>query len=244
MARGLVDPLTRFRIAMDWLQSDVSEMGRFIDIGESGLKSESEDLGRWYKKRTQGFSEEQRSEFADFNYEDVVMVRDVAPQMFRKACFVMLIGVWETTAANLVRTLHRFGLLRNKPQQKIYCDRSKKYLLDEIGFRKSAFRGAWRFCERAAKVRHIIIHNNSRLPCGVQGNLGDHVETARRFIKDTPHIHLSDHSSIELDRDFCHLVDEKTVECIQSLTDEATRIYRLRTKGTSQDNSGAYGATT
>ena len=243
MARGQINELTRFRVAMHWLQSGMDETEHFIHIGESGLKSEFEDWGDWYKKRTKGFSAEEKRDFIDGYYDDLVMVRDVAPQMFRKACFVMLIGAWETTAANLVRTLHRFGVLPTKPQQKIYCDKAKEYLRDDIGFRKSIFRGAWAFCERAAKVRNIIIHNNSHLPRDVQGTLGNGVEIARRFIRYTRHIHLSDHSDIELDQGFCHAVNEKVVECVKSLTDEAVRIYRLRMKNIQQD-SGSHGTKT
>lgn len=240
MARCQINGLTQFRIAMKWLQSGMNRMGDFIQIGESGLKSEFEDWGDWYERQTDGFSDEEKSDFIDGYYEDLAMVRDVAPQMFRKACFIMLIGVWETAAANLVRHLYQFNILGNKPIQKIYCDKAKLYLRDDVGFRKSTFRGAWDFCERAAKVRHIIIHNDGRLPYGAQGKLGNNVETARRFVRYTRHIHLSQHSSIELDREFCYTLNEKVVESVRSLTNEAVRIYRLRMKNT-QQNSGSHG---
>ncbi|MCX5644609.1 MAG: hypothetical protein NTZ17_07970 [Phycisphaerae bacterium] len=231
MARQQTNPRL-FTIAIQQLQIGLDEMRRFIDIGEHALESEFKDWGDWYEKQTQGFSEEEKHEFVDAYYDDLATVRDLAPQLFRRACFVMQVDFWETTAANLVRTLHRFGLLSGTPKQRIYHGGSKDYLLNHVGFRKSAFGRAWAFCERADKVRNIIVHNNGELPHTpqTQNNLAKDVKIAKRFIKSTAHIHLSDSSSVELEQGFCYAVNEKAVECVETLIAEAHRIHDARGK--------------
>ena len=223
-----------FKIALEGLRVGLNDMEQFIRAGESALQSEFESWGEWYDQQTQGFSEEEKQDFIDAYYDDVALVCDMAPQHFRRACVIMLIGYWETTAANLVRTLRKLELLQPPPdkcREPLYHWKSKACLLDYGGFDKSVFGQAWNFCEEVNIIRDIIAHSNSRIPyLHPDEKYYKESERAKLFIEGTPDIYLSNSYIIELDSGFSETVNRAVVESIQCLMAEAQRIHRQKSK--------------
>lgn len=224
--RHRVAPSLRlFSIYRSLWEYRANDLREFLRISEGGLASKFEDWGDWYEERTKGLSDEQRSEFIDDYYDDLAMVRDTAPNLFRHAAFVMIVGFFEATVADICRLLHRTKKVTHAPRQKLYLDASSEYLTAKAGLPALLFGGPWDRCKQAEWLRDAIIHNNGRLPAHADGKLGDAVEAARGFVEGSAHISLSNHGDILIDAGFCEDVLELHEKMVRRLLKMVERAF-------------------
>lgn len=191
-----------------------------VAVLELGLENKLRQWSNRYEEKTKGWSEEEKAAFVDHYYDDIVTLKDTAPNILRQAMFVFLIDYWEVFVAELCRFLYDTGKCRKKPRQKLYIEHSKKYLIDTALFNNDVFGSEWEFCESAKVVRHIVLHNNGEVPVNAEGDLADKVRKARDFISITSHISVSTTDDIQIGEGFCELVASNIKKCIKCLLQE------------------------
>jgi hypothetical protein len=187
-------------------QASVNDLREFLRISEAGLVSEFKSWGDSYEKRTTGFSDEDKDRFIDAFYDDLALVRDTVPNLFRHAAFVMIVGFFEASVADLCRLLHRTKKVNHEPPQLLYLSESTKYLTTEARLPKSMFGRSWIYCRRAESLRNAIVHNNGTIPAHAKGWLVSAVEAAQLFVKRSPNVSLSDRGHVLIEPGFCESV--------------------------------------
>ncbi len=185
----------------------LDEIAKSLDLVENGLKNKFQDWEEWYEKKTEGYSDDEKSNFIDWYYDDLAMIRDTAPNMARQAMCVCISGYFETFMADMCRFVYKAKLVPSEPRQKLYLEDSQKYLIDKASFCEKLFHcPEWEFCIKASYVRNAIVHYNGRVPNHLQGNLKKQVEIVKQFINDTEGISTTTFGDILIDIKYCELV--------------------------------------
>ena len=200
-----------FHIHKEVWEYRLNDLREFLRISEAGLTSKFKDWGNWYEERTKGFSEERKGEFIDNFYDDLALVRDTVPNLFRHAAFVMIVGFFEGSVADICRLINRTKKV--SPEQKLppmlYLRDSSKYLI-KAGLPESLFgrRLGWEYCKRAVCLRNAVIHNNGQIPAHADDNFAVAIKAARTFVKRNAHISLSkhEHGDVMIKPGFCEYV--------------------------------------
>ncbi len=215
----------RFRLHRRLWEYRLDDLRGFLRISEAGLSSKFEDWGDWYKRRTEGFSDEEKQEFIDFYYDDLSMVRDTAPNLFRRSAFVMTVGFFEASVADLCRLLHGTGSVRRSPKQKLYLDASREYLVACAQLPDSLFDECWDYCKQIEYLRNAIIHNNGEIPSTATGSLGAAAESAKSFVRGHAHVSLDDHGEVVVGPPFCESVLDQYEQIVRRLLDAIEAHY-------------------
>ena len=197
----------------------LSELHEFVRITNQGLSSEFKKFGQWLNQRTAEMNEVEANRFADIYYDDLAMIRDLAPQMLHYAQYLVLFGVFEHEAGHLCRTLRRDGKASREPPDNLYLHKVEDFLRQHAGFRKKVFGKAWGFMLRARYPRNAIAHNRGRLKKNGQ------VGKAKAFIRGHPKLHLNDWDTVVVEEGFCEDMLEKMEAAMQSLIGEARTKY-------------------
>jgi len=193
----------------------VEQMRGFLKITNSGTASEFAKFGEWVDQQTSGLSARDADEFIDHYYDDLAMVRDIAPQMLHYAQILCIYGAFEHAAADIYRTLHRLTKATRKPPKNMYLHVTQKHLVDFAGFRKKAFGKDWTFLMQVREVRNAIAHGDGRL------RQDNKAIAAKRFIKANKHLGLDQLDTILVERAFCKDLLGRIEKAMQLLFDEA-----------------------
>jgi hypothetical protein len=163
----------------------VQEMEEFLNLTDSGISLKYEEFGEWLKSKTKGMDKERVAEFIDLYYDDLAMVRDIAPHMLRYAQYLCVFGAFEHAAGDLCRVLHRDGKVSvAPPSRNFYLDRIEKYLRKKAALGKAAFGKDWKFMLDARYPRNAIAHADGMVGTDAQG------KKARAFIRTQPKLDL------------------------------------------------------
>ena len=111
----------------------LDQLKEFLRITNTGIASEFAKFDEWVRQETSDFTVQEADEFIDHYYDDLAMVRDVAPQMLRYAQILCLYGSFERAAADIYRMLYRRSKATKKPDKNMYLDSTQRYL---VGFAK------------------------------------------------------------------------------------------------------------
>lgn len=139
------------------------ELENFLHQTEGGIKSEHEKFEQWFKKQTEGYTDEEVSEFIDYYYEDLEMIRDISPRLLRYSHITQIYGLYEYDVAGLCRALRRDKKTTVKPPTPLYTHGGRKYLIERAGFPKKAFGKSWNFMDGVRAIRNEITHAQGRI---------------------------------------------------------------------------------
>lgn len=196
--------MKHFHLFKELSEHRLEEIIEFLDLIEIVLAKKFQDWGKWYEGKTKGWSDDDKAEFIDFYYDDLMMVRDTSPNMARQAVCVCMSGYFEAFVGDLCRVLHRSIPLAFAPKQRLYLDASKKYLMKIDGFDKINFEcKQWMFCVHAHYVRDAIAHYNGQLPWRSQGGLKERINVIKRFVSSTDGIDITSTNRINIERRYC-----------------------------------------
>ena len=201
-----------------WLTA-LSELEEFIRLTNRGISLELKKFGQWLEDRTANMSQDEANKFVDIYYDDLAMVRDLAPQMLHYAQYLVLFGVFEHEAGGLCRALWRECKATREPPDNLYLDKVEEFLRQHAGFRKKVFGKEWRFMLGARYPRNAIAHNRGSLKKNRQ------VGKARAFIHRHPKLGLNDWDTVVVEDGFCEDMLQKMEAAMESLIGEARTKY-------------------
>lgn len=184
----------------------LDELAEMIDIAELGMKDRFQDWGKWFEAQTEGCSEDEKQDFVDHYYDDLAMVRDTAPNLMRRALFVMAIALLEKVVADLCRLLSRVGAVAEHPPSRLYLQTSKMWLTKYARFPESLFGSEWKACLRAEALRHAIVHNGGCVPnasANMKKDIRNTIGLAKWHIYHSDKASLGQFGDIMMEQGFC-----------------------------------------
>lgn len=193
----------------------VDQMRGFLRITNAGTASEFAKFGEWVGQETSDFSAQEADDFIDHYYDDLAMVRDIAPQMLHYAQILCIFGAFEHAAADIYRTLHRLAKATRKPPKNMYLYHTQEYLVKYADFRKKVFAKDWFFLMRARDVRNAIAHGSGKLRKDNKAN------AVKRFIRASKHLSLDQFDTVLVDKSFCEDLLGRIEAAMRLLFDEA-----------------------
>lgn len=193
----------------------LDQLKEFLRITNTGVASEFAKFDEWVRQKTSDFTGQEADEFIDHYYDDLAMVRDVAPQMLRYAQILCLYGSVERVAAEIYRTLYMRSKATKKPDKDMYLDSTKKYLVDFAKFRKEVFGEDWSFLMGVRDVRNAIAHSDGRIGKDERG------KAARSFIRTNKHLKLDQLNKVLVEQGFCEELLNRIEAAMRLLFDEA-----------------------
>jgi hypothetical protein len=203
----------------------LDEISEFLNLIESGLANKFQKWEEWYKIETDCWSDDDKDAFTDHYYDDLAMVRDIAPNMARHAMCVCLSGYFENFMADLCRFLHRHIPVASGPGQILHLDNSKKYLINECTVDRNIFASQqWEFCVRASYVRNAIVHCGGRVPEHLLGTLGWRANIIKQFVNSTDGIYITQTNDIMIENRYLNQV----IDNIKQFTKEIFIIIEIR----------------
>jgi len=204
------------------------EFSELICITEESLKKSFERWCERFDKETADFSDGEKEEYIDINYDDLAMVRDTSPNLTRHAIYVMIVGVFEKVVADLCRMLHRSKIVLKKPREKLYLKASFEYLTQNATFPRSVFGKEWGYCIRAAALRNIIIHNGGRFPRKLQSKKLKEIKSlAKWHIDHNTNVRITNNGEIKIEDGLCQQTLEQAKTAYMLLLIRAARIAKI-----------------
>lgn len=204
----------------------LDELAEMMDIAERGMKDQFQDWEEWFEAQTEGCSEDEKQDFIDHYYDDLAMVRDTAPNLMRRALYVMTIALLEKVVADLCRLLSRVGAVAESPPSRLYLQTSKAWLLKYAKFPESIFGSEWKACLRAEALRHAIVHNGGCVPkesASMKKDIRNTIRLAKWHIDHSGRASLDQFGDIMMEEGFCEDALTQARSAYEELLNRAER---------------------
>lgn len=134
----------------------------FVDQTTRLMKRAWKEYGVWFEKETAGMEKAQIDEFLDWQLDEMVALRDHAPEMLYRAQCVIAYGAFENALAILCRRLADEKRITGPLPQDLNLGKMKTFLKGSIRKRPVPFSSSWQWMHDFRIVRNCIAHSDGR----------------------------------------------------------------------------------